>query len=439
VSAHALDVRIPHERFTLDNGLEVLIHEDHSVPLVGVNLWYHVGSKDERPGRTGLAHLFEHLMFEGSAHVPTGHFDRHLESVGGVNNGSTTTDRTNYWVNVPASALELVLWLESDRMGFLLEAMTQEKLDVQREVVKNERRQSYENRPYGLAFETMLRGLYPEGHPYRHQVIGSMEDLEATTLDDARRFFRTHYAPGNASLAIAGDVSTASAVRLVERYFEGVPAGPPVSGPDSADLRMPAERREVLEDRVHLPRLYMAWHSARRFTEEDATMEILGGALGGGKTSRLYRRLVYDERIAQDVAAFQNGWEMDGSFFVIVTAKPGVRLDPLERAVREEIAGLGDEGIDDEERVRTVNHIESGMVRALERVGGFGGKADRLNEYLTFTGDPAFVARDLARYQAVTGRRVAEAGARRLVEAPGVILSVVPHEWPDLAASGVGQ
>jgi zinc protease len=436
VTTAKLDVGIPYERFTLPNGMDLLVHEDHDVPLVAVNMWYHVGSKDERPGRTGLAHLFEHIMFEGSQHVGSGEFDTHLELVGGVNNGSTTTDRTNYWITVPTGALELALWLESDRMGFLLEAITQEKLDVQRDVVKNERRQSYENRPYGLAFETMLEALYPEGHPYRHPVIGSMHDLSAATLDDAKEFFRTYYAPGNASLAVAGDVSTDEVVRLVERYFGGIPNGPAVPGVSTIELRLPEERRPVLEDRVHLPRVYMAWRSARQYTEGDADMEVLAGVLGGGKTSRLYKRLVYEERIAQDVSAFQNGSELDGSFFVIVTAKPGTQLTALERGVREEVDRLARKGVTGEERARTMNHIESEMVRALERVGGFGGKADRLNEYLTFAGDAGYVTRDLERYRRVTGARAAAAARSRLMDVPGVVLSVVPHGRRELAAAG---
>jgi len=434
VKVGAVDVGIPHQRFTLSNGLNVLVHEDHSAPLVGVNLWYHVGSKDERQGRTGLAHLFEHLMFEGSAHVPSGQFDRHLESAGGVNNGSTTTDRTNYWINVPAGALELALWLESDRMGFLLEALTQEKLDVQREVVKNERRQSYENRPYGLAFETLMAALHPEGHPYRHSVIGSMEDLAQATLEDARAFFRTYYSPANASLAVAGDVSTAEVMRLVERYFGPLSGEREVARPTAPEAGATEEKRLVLEDRVHLPRLYLGWKSAPQYTGEDAALEILGSVLAGGKTSRLHQRLVHGERIAQDVSAFQNGCEIDGSFLIVVTAKPGVGLEALERVVREEVERLAEDGVSHDERVRTFHQLESGMVHALERVGGFGGKADRLNEYLVFTGDSDFVRGDLERYRSVTESDVAEAAGRRLVDQAAVAVSVVPYEWTDLAA-----
>jgi zinc protease len=426
-------VAIPYQRFVLSNGLTLLVHEDRSVPVVGVNVWYHVGSKDERPGRTGFAHLFEHVMFEGSAHVPAGQFDRLLESAGGVNNGSTTTDRTNYWENVPSSAVELALWLESDRMGFLLEAMTQEKLDVQRDVVKNERRQSYENRPYGLAFETILQHLYPLDHPYRHPVIGSMEDLSSATLDDVKAFFRTYYAPGNASLAVAGDVRTDEVARLVEGYFGGIPAGPevpPVPAPAPAPV---GSRHVVLEDKVQLPRLYLAWHSAVHYTDEDASLEMLAGVLAEGKASRLYRRLVYEERIAQDVSAFQNGCELGGSFMVVATAKPDVGLGRIEAVVREELSRIAGQGVLEEERLRTLNNTEAGMVRALERVGGFGGKADYLNEYHVFTGDPGWVEEDLARYRRVTTPGLSRA-AIALGGDPAVALSVVPGGRGDLAA-----
>jgi zinc protease len=351
-----------------------------------------------------------------------------------VNNGSTTTDRTNYWVNVPSGALELVLWLESDRMGFLLEALSQEKLDLQRDVVKNERRQSYENRPYGLAFETLLAALYPEGHPYRHPVIGSMEDLSQATLADAAAFFRAYYAPGNASLSVAGDVSVGEVLRLVERYFGEIPVGAPPALVDAKATVLPAERRLLLEDRVHLPRLYLAWHSARHYTEEDAALEELAGVLAGGKTARLYKRLVYEEQVAQDVSAFQNGCELGGSFFVVVTAKPGIALGTLEERVRAELHTLVEDGVREEERERTLSQLEAEMVRALERLGGFGGKADRLNEYLTFTGDAGFVTGDLARYRAVTGERMVQVAKSRLIDSPAVVLSVVPYEWTDLAS-----
>ncbi len=429
-----MDVTIPHQRFTLPNGLNLLVHEDHRVPVVSVNLWYRVGSGNEAPGGTGFAHLFEHLMFEGSAHVPAGQFDRLLESAGGSNNGSTSTDRTNYWANVPSSALELVLWLESDRMGFLLETMGQEQLDLQRDVVKNERRQSYENRPYGLAWETLTGNLYREGHPYHHSVIGSMADLDAASLDDVQRFFRTYYAPNNASLAIAGDVTAERARALVEKWFGELPAGAPPPAVEAPEVGLPRGIRLTMEDRVQLPRFYMAWHSPAHYTDEDAALGLLSSVLAEGKASRLTRRLVYEDQLAQDARAFQSGATHGGAFEVVVTAKPDVGLGALEEVVREEIERVAREGVDEAEVERALTQVEAGFVHALQRVGGFGGKADRLNEYQVFTGDPDFVRDDLARYERVTPAMIAEAARRRLVDAHAVTLSVVPEGRRDLGA-----
>jgi zinc protease len=426
-------VDLPFVAFTLPNGLRVIVHEDRSVPLVAVNIWYHVGSKDERPGRTGFAHLFEHVMFEGSANVAEGQFDELLEAAGGNNNGSTTEDRTNYWETVPSSALELALWLEADRMGWLLPAMTQEKLDGQREVVKNERRQSYENRPYGLAWERILAELFPPGHPYRHPTIGSMADLDAATLEDVKDFFRTYYAPNNASLAIAGDVDADSVRVLVERYFGEIPSGPPVPRVEAPPARLESTRYLVMEDRVQLPRLYMAWHTPAIFKEGDAEMDVAGSILASGKVSRLYRKLVYEEQLAQDVSAFQDSKLLGSTFYVVVTARPGVGLAQLEAAVRAELAAIATQGVEPRELERAKNKIETAYVDALQRVGGFGGKADRLNQYLFYAGDPGYVGEDLERYRRLTPSAVQEAVRRYLVDAPAVVLSVVPEGRQELA------
>ena len=428
-----VDVDIPCTRFRLANGLDVVVHEDHRLPLVAVNVWYHVGSGHEVPGPTGLAHLFEHLMFEGSAHVPAGAFDQLLESAGATSNGSTSNDRTNYWINAPADALELALWLESDRMGFLLETMDQHKLDVQRDVVMNERRQSYENQPYGLDWETIAADLYPRGHPYHHPVIGRMEDLEATTLEDVRRFFRSWYSPENASLAIAGGVTLDRARPLVERYFEGLPAGRRTPRVESRPTELAESRRAVLEDRVQLARLYLAWHSAAHYTEEDAVFTVLALVLAAGKSSRLYHRLVYEERAAQDVAAWQGGALHGGTFEIEVTAKPERGLSDLEVAAREELARLATHGVNEGELARAKAQLEAEFVHALERIGGFGGKADRLNEYVAFKDDPGYAGADLERHRRVTTERVVWA-ARRLVDVNAVVLSVVPTGRCDLAS-----
>src|SRR5438093_2015147 len=271
----AQSLRVPYHSFTLPNGLQVLLHEDHSVPLVTVNIWYHVGSADEKPGRTGFAHLFEHIMFMGSQHVPTGEFDKLLEAAGGDNNGSTTEDRTNYYEDAPSNALPLMLWLDSDRMGFLLPEITADKVDLQRGVVQNERRQSYENRPYGLAEENILQRLYPANHPYHWPVIGSMADLQAATLADVRQFFQTYYTPNNATLAIAGDITARDARRLVERYFGDISRGPAVTRTPPPPVQAAGVVGAVLEDRVQLPRVYDAWHTVKPFGADDATLDVL--------------------------------------------------------------------------------------------------------------------------------------------------------------------
>src|SRR6266704_66203 len=310
----AQTLRVPYTTFTLPNGLQVLLHEDHSVPVVAVNTWYHVGSSDERTGRTGFAHLFEHIMFMGSEHVPTGEFDRLLEAAGGDNNGSTTEDRTNYYEDGPANALPLMLYLDSDRMGFLLPEIPADKVDLQRGVVQNERRQSYENRPYGLAEESILERLYPTNHPYHWPVIGSMADLSAATLEDVRGFFRTYYAPNNATLAIAGDITPRDARLLAERYFGDIARAPAPTRTPPPPVTLAADVHAVLEDRVQVPRVYDAWHTIKAFAEGDAALDVLANVLAGGRSSRLYRRLVYELQIATDVVAFQDRGRIDGTF-----------------------------------------------------------------------------------------------------------------------------
>lgn len=322
----------------------MIVHEDHSVPVVSVNIWYHVGSGDERAGRTGFAHLFEHIMFMGSQHVPTGEFDRLLEAAGGDNNGSTTEDRTNYFEDAPANALPLMLWLDSDRMGFLVPEITAEKVDLQRGVVQNERRQSYENRPYGLAQENILKRLYPPTHPYSWPVIGSMADLSAATLEDVRNFFRTYYTPNNATLAIAGDVTAGDARQLAERYFGDIPRGPTVTRPTPPAVLLTADVYATLEDRVQTPRVYNAWHTQKAFAPDDAGLDVLANVLAGGRSSRLYRRLVYELQVASDVVAFQDGGRLDGKFELWVTARPGHTLGELQRVVDEEVRKLADVG-----------------------------------------------------------------------------------------------
>jgi len=429
-------MNIPYTRQTLDNGLDVLVHEDHGCPIVAVNLWYHVGSKNETPGRTGFAHLFEHLMFEGSQHYDKGYFHP-LQEAGALLNGSTNADRTNYWEVVPTNALELALWMESDRMGYLLPALTDAKFANQRDVVLNERRQNYENRPYGFAGMAIMAALYPENHPYHWMTIGAAEDIRAAHIDDVRAFFQTYYRPRNASLALAGDVDTAQAVELAAQYFGELAGGdepPPVQAPPVA--RFLSERRLVLEDRVELPRLYLSWHSPAIFAADDAELDLVGEILAGGKTSRLYRMLVYQERLATEVAASQSSRELGGYFQIIVTAAPGRTLAELERAIAVAIDVLANEGPMPHEMERCQAQAEANFVFRLQTVGGFGGKSDQLNAYNIFVGDPGFFERDMDRYRGVTAASVQRVAREWLQPESGVLLSVVPRGRSDLALAG---
>jgi len=425
-------VNIPSTRHTLDNGLGGLLHEDHACPNVAVNIWYHVGSKNEQPGRTGFAHLFEHLMFEGSQHHDHGFFQP-LQGAGATLNGSTNADRTNYWEVLPAGALELALWMESDRMGYLLPALTDAKFANQRDVVLNERRQNYENRPYGLAPMALLAALFPPHHPYHWTTIGDVADLQAAKLDEVRAFFRRYYHPANASIALAGDIDPEQALALVDRYFGGIDPGEPVD-PIHVDASMTGDSRIHFEDRVELPRLYLAWHTPAMFAEGDADLDLATDLLANGKTSRLYRRLVFDERLATDVSASQNSREMMGYAQITATAAPSHTLAEIEPVILEEIARLSAEGPTDEEIERGRVQAEAQFMFRLQTVGGFGGKSDQLNAYNVFLKDPAYFPRDLARYQVCTKASLQAAVKRFLDPARRVTLSIVPHGRTSLAA-----
>jgi zinc protease len=427
-------MQIPYTKRTLANGLDVLVHEDHHLPMVAVNVWYHVGSKNERPGRTGFAHLFEHLMFEGSAHHDSGYFEP-LQRAGALLNGSTNADRTNYWEVVPTGALDLALWMESDRMGHLLPALTEAKFNNQRDVVLNERRQNYENRPYGLAGMAASAALFPSNHPYHWLTIGSADDLRATTLGEVQAFFRTYYHPANASLTLAGDVDTQAAFDLAERYFGDIPPGPVVA-PIDHTATLASSVRLRLDDRVELPRLYLNWHSPAMFAPGDAELDLAADLMAHGKTSRLYRVLVYERRIAVDVMAYQSSREMSGIFQLIATAAPGRSLWELESVILETIAAVAAEGPTPAEVARSLAQTEAQFVYRLQTVGGFGGKSDQLNAYNVFRSDPGYFAADRSRYEAATPQGMAAAVARHLVEAPHVALSVVPRGAEALALPG---
>jgi zinc protease len=427
-------MQIPYTKKTLGNGLDVIVHEDHQLPMVAVNLWYHVGSKNERPGRTGFAHLFEHLMFEGSEHHDHGFFPP-LQRAGGLLNGSTNADRTNYWEVVPTGALDLALWMESDRMGYLLPALSEQKFTNQRDVVLNERRQNYENRPYGLAGIALSSAMFPPDHPYHWPTIGSAEDIRSASLDQVREFFQTYYHPGNASLSLAGDVETEQALDLAERYFGNLPAGPAVER-----VRMTAQLQEdanlFMEDRIELPRLYLSWHSPAMFADDDAELDIVADVLAHGKTSRLFKTLVYERRVATDVSAYQHSREMGGQFQIVCTATAGVSLSELNSAILAAVNELAVNGPTPSEIERGVAQTEAQFVYRLQTIGGFGGKGDQLNAYNTFVGDPGYFGADRQRYFDVTSGDAAAALTRWLVKAPHVTLSVVPKGKRELALPG---
>jgi zinc protease len=425
-------MRIPFIKDTLANGLDVLIHEDHSCPIVAVNVWYHVGSKNEQLGRTGFAHLFEHLMFEGSEHHDKGYFQP-LQGAGASLNGSTNADRTNYWEVVPTNALELALWMESDRMGYLLPALTEAKFTNQRDVVLNERRQNYENRPYGLAPMAMVAALFPPEHPYHWTTIGEIADLHAARLEDVRHFFSTYYHPANASLVLAGDIATDDALELVRAYFEHLPPGAVVTPVRPEPVPLQSETRLLIEDRVELPRLYLSWLTPPMFADGDAELDLAADVLANGKTSRLYRRLVFDRRIATDVSAVQNSREVGGFLQIAATAAPGHSLAELDQIIVEEIARLAADGPTDDEIDRGRVQTEAQFMFRLQTVGGFGGKSDQLNAYNTFVGDPGFFERDLERYGAVTPARLRGQVAEHLNHPRRVALNIVPRGQRDLA------
>ena len=424
----AARLQLPYSQFTLSNGLHVILHEDHSTPIVTVNVWYHVGSAREKPGRTGFAHLFEHLMFTGSGHVEEGEFDRRLEAAGGNNNGSTEQDRTNYVIDVPSNALELALFLESDRMGYLIDSMSPARVDAQRDVVKNERRQSVENRPYGLAEgQVLTEMLYPEGHPYHWPIVGYMDDLTAASYDDVVAFFRTYYAPGNASLVVAGDLDPAKARALVEKWFSDVKTGAPVTPITIPGVSLTGVQKKTITDRVQLPRLYLAWLTPPSLSPADAALDMVADVLAGGKNSRLYKRLVYDMRIAQNVSAYQNSQGLSSYFLIRATPLPGHTTAELQQVIDEEVEKLKAEPPSDHEVQRAVNQIEASFYDRMERVGGFSGKADQLNRYYTDTGNPDWFNEDLARYRALAPVDVRAAAQAFLPADRRVELTVVPE------------
>jgi zinc protease len=431
-ASSAANLTVPYTMFTLPNGLTVILHEDHSVPQVEVNVWYHVGSAREKPGRTGFAHLFEHLMFEGSGHVKEGEFDTLLEAAGGSNNGSTTTDRTNYYESIPSNALDLALFLESDRMGYLLDVVTPTLVDGQRDVVKNERRQSYENAPYGPAQLRMTELMYPKDHPYRWPVIGYMADLTAASQQDVTEFFKKYYAPGNASLVIAGDINIAETRRKVEHWFGDVKPGERIEPLNVPTAELSTVIKETMTDAVQLPRLYLSWLTPAVFEPGDAELDLVSGVLTGGKTSRLYKRLVYDLKLAQNVSASQGSDRYGSRYTITVTARPSQDppdkvLERIKTIVDEELEKLRNAPPDAREVERVKNGLEASFIGQMETISF---KADQLNSYFTVTGNPDYFGEDLGRYRALQPNDVQAAVRRWLPADRRLELSVLPAPKP---------
>ncbi|TFH66025.1 MAG: insulinase family protein [Candidatus Zixiibacteriota bacterium] len=414
------------EKFVLSNGLNVILHEDHSIPIVSVNVWYHVGSKNEKPGKTGFAHLFEHLMFQGSQNH-NALFAEGIAKIGGQNNGSTSEDCTNYWENIPSDYLEKALWLEADRMNALLPAIDQKRLDNQRDVVKNERRESYENQPYGWSREWLASLIFPKGHPYSWMPIGSMEDLSAASLEDVQEFFRKYYAPNNASLCIAGDLNPAQAKEWVNKYFAAIPPGPPIERMESWIPTLSGIKRMKAEDNVSLPRITMVWPTPSLFAPGDAEFDLLASILASGRTSRLYKTLVYDKQMAQVVRAYQGSRELSSVFNITITAKQGVSLDDIEREVDLIIKDIQTNGVKPDELERSRTNWEADFVRGLQQVGGFGGRADRLNAYNVRLGDPGKLLWDRDRYTKGTAADVQTYAKKYLNLNDRAILQIYPR------------
>jgi predicted Zn-dependent peptidase len=412
------------ERHTLSNGLRVVLHRDASLPLVAINLWYHVGSKDERPGKTGIAHLFEHVLFQGSEHVAANDHFRYVQQAGGVANGSTWYDRTNYYETLPAHCLDLGLWLESDRMGFLLPAVTREKLDLQREVVMNERRQRVDNQPYGLAFERLHELLYPAGHPYRWPVVGYMDDLAAIGLDDVVAFFQRYYAPNNAVLTLAGDLSPGLALERVEVWFGSLPRGPEAPPAAVGPAPLDGERRAVLVDDVRLPRVYLGYRVPPFGDRGWYAADLLATALATGKASRLYEDLVFRRQLAQDVACYVFPTELAATFTVVATARPGVSAEALEAALDAHLDRCAGAplGADDLERAR--NLLLTAHHQELQRLDG---KADLLSQFTTLFDDPDLAAAEPARYRELDAADLQRCAASWCRRDRRAVVTVVPR------------
>jgi len=421
-------LNIPYEKYTLPNGLNIIFHNNNSLPIVAVNLWYKVGSANERIGKTGLAHLFEHMMFQGSENVPKEKHFKYIQEAGGTLNGSTNFDRTNYYEKIPSNYLELALWLESDRMGLLLPALTEEKLNNQLDVVKNERLERYENQPYGLAWEILISNLYPKDHPYSWPTIGFMPDI-SYTLEEVKSFFKTYYSPSNATLVVAGDFERTRTKELIEKYFSEINSNGNHKNPNP---EKPGLKKEILIERkenVQLERIYFAWHSEKIFGKYDAPLEVLADILSGSKNSRLYKTLVFDKEYAQDVTAYQHSGKYGGIFLIIATAKPGVGLDKIKDEVFKEFENIEVNGVMDKELIRSKNGIKSGFIHSLQNIDSL---ANQLNYYSFYLNEPNSFNYDLKRYEETDSSLIKETIQLYLTK-PFVELRILPERvWESI-------
>ena len=428
------EIDIPYQRFVLDNGLTVIVHEDHKAPIVAINVWYHVGSKNEKPGKTGFAHLFEHLMFGGSEHAPGRYIDA-MEKIGATDlNGTTNPDRTNYFEDVPTPAVDLALWMESDRMGHLLGALDQKTLDLQRGVVQNEKRQG-ENQPYGVTRQLITENTYPAKHPYSWTTIGDMADLDAASMKDVQEWFKTYYGPSNVVMVIAGDIDAKTAREKAEKYFGDIPAGPPVAHQEVWIAKMTATHRQVVQDRVPQARIYKVWNIPEYGSADADYLDMVSDCLASGKSSRFYKRLVYQDQIATDASAFTDSREIGGQFYVRATARPGQSLAQVEKELDEELARFLKDGPTAEELQRVKAQDEANFIRGIERIGGFGGKSDWLAQSEVYRGSPDAYKVTLKRIREATAEDLKSAASRWLSD--GVyILEVDP--FPDYKTSATG-
>src|SRR5437588_4394816 len=434
IYAQTKDVEIPYKKFTLDNGLTLIVHEDHKAPILAVNMWYHVGSKNEKPGKTGFAHLFEHLMFGGSEHSQGRYIDT-MERIGATDlNGTTNPDRTNYFQNVPTSAVDFTLWMESDRMGHLLGALDQKTLDLQRGVVQNEERQG-ENQPYGVTRQLLTQNTYPAGHPYSWTTIGDMADLDAASMKDVQEWFKTYYGPSNVVLVLAGDIDAKIAREKVEKYFGDIPSGPPVAHQQVWVAKMTGTHRQVVQDRVPQARIYKVWNIPEYGSAEADYLDLVSDCLSNGKSSRFYKRLVYEDQIATDAVAFTDLKEIGGQFYVRATARPGQSIAQVEKELDEELARFLKTGPTPDEMQRVKAQYQANFIRGIERIGGFGGKSDRLAESQVYRGSADAYKISLKRVQEATAEDL-RAAAQRWLSDGVYILEVNP--FPDYKTAGVG-